>query len=75
MKQMPRHDIPTGPSKRHGLTLSQLRTIKIVIATRLGPNRRKDKKRGRKDEGGVPVDPNRPHTLSGGAAAALEFDD
>ena len=23
----------------------------------------------------VPVDPNRPNTLSGGAAAALEFDD
>jgi hypothetical protein len=27
------------------------------------------------DEGGVPVEPNRPDTLSGGAAAALEFDD
>ena len=24
---------------------------------------------------GVPVDPNQPNTLSGGAAAALEFDD
>ena len=27
------------------------------------------------DEGGVPVDPNKPRTLEGGAAAALEFDD
>ena len=27
------------------------------------------------DDGGVPVEPNRPHTLSGGAAAELEFDD
>ena len=31
--------------------------------------RRKDK-----DCGGVPVEPNRPNTLSGGAAAPLEFD-
>lgn len=27
------------------------------------------------DLGGVPVEPDRPGTLSGGAAAALEFDD
>ena len=27
------------------------------------------------DEGGVPVEPNRPKNLSGGAAAALEFED
>ena len=27
------------------------------------------------DLGGVPVEPNRPNTLGGGAAAALEFDD
>ncbi len=27
------------------------------------------------DRGGVPVEPNRPSTLSGGAAAALEFDE
>jgi hypothetical protein len=27
------------------------------------------------DEGGVPVEPDRPSTLSGGAAAALEFDE
>lgn len=35
------------------------------------------RRRPRKDEepGGVPVEPNRPNTLSGGAAAALEFDD
>ena len=28
-----------------------------------------------KDDGGVPVEPNKPNTLSGGAAAELEFDD
>lgn len=27
------------------------------------------------EDGGVPVEPNRPNTLSGGAAAALEFDE
>jgi hypothetical protein len=27
------------------------------------------------DDGGVPIDPSRPNTLSGGAAAELEFDD
>ena len=27
------------------------------------------------DQGGVPVEPNRPNNLSGGAAAELEFDD
>jgi hypothetical protein len=27
------------------------------------------------DDGGVPVEPDRPRDLSGGAAAALEFDD
>ena len=34
------------------------------------PNRRKDL-----DDGGVPVEPDKPRNLSGGAAAALEFDD
>jgi hypothetical protein len=33
-------------------------------------------RRGRDlDDGGVPVEPDRPRDLSGGAAAALEFDD
>jgi hypothetical protein len=36
---------------------------------------RKPRRRGKgKDSGGVPVEPNRPSTLSGGAAAPLEFD-
>ena len=34
------------------------------------------KKRGPDfEEGGVPVEPNRPKDMSGGAAAALEFDE
>ena len=32
------------------------------------------KRKKRPDEGGVPVEPNRPNTLTGGAAAALEFE-
>ena len=38
---------------------------------------RRRRRRGRKnlDEGGVPVEPNKPRNLSGGAAAALEFED
>lgn len=38
--------------------------------------RARRKKRGPDlEEGGVPVEPNRPKDMSGGAAAALEFDD
>jgi hypothetical protein len=38
--------------------------------------RRKRSRRGDDPEdGGVPVEPDRPNTLSGGAAAALEFDE
>ena len=39
--------------------------------------RRRRRRRRRKDldDGGVPVEPNKPLNLSGGAAAALEFDD
>jgi hypothetical protein len=36
--------------------------------------RRKGRRGADPDEGGVPVEPDRPSTLSGGAAAALEFD-
>ena len=37
---------------------------------------RKRRRRGRRDleDGGVPVEPNKPKNLSGGAAAALEFE-
>jgi len=38
--------------------------------------RSRRKKRGPDlEDGGVPVEPNRPKDMSGGAAAALEFDD
>jgi hypothetical protein len=37
--------------------------------------KRRRSRRGDEEDGGVPVEPNRPNTLSGGAAAALEFDE
>ena len=38
--------------------------------------RSRRKKRGPDfEDGGVPVEPNRPKDMSGGAAAALEFDE
>ena len=37
--------------------------------------RRRGRRRKDLDDGGVPVAPNKPRNLSGGAAAALEFED
>ena len=37
-------------------------------------NERRKRKRRDKDDGGVPVEPERPLNLSGGAAAPLEFE-
>jgi hypothetical protein len=41
----------------------------------LRKGRPKPRTRDTDDDGGVPVEPNRPSTLTGGAAAELEFDD
>ena len=41
---------------------------------RFGPRRRRNDDKDT-DDGGVPVEPDKPNTLSGGAAAELEFDD
>jgi hypothetical protein len=48
-----------------------------IYLTWIEQDRRSKRRRRRKGEepGGVPVEPNRPSTLSGGAAAALEFDE
>jgi hypothetical protein len=52
----------------------------LTLTWRLGPvtlvmEPLRRRKRKDPDRGGVPVEPNRPNTLSGGAAAPLEFDD
>ncbi len=49
-----------------------------MLAWSEAQEQRRRKRRGRRkdlDDGGVPVEPNKPKNLSGGAAAALEFDD
>lgn len=49
-----------------------------MLAWSEAQQQRRRKRRGRRkdlDDGGVPVEPNKPKNLSGGAAAALEFDD
>jgi len=60
----PRHDSSGGKPSR------QLNVLVRAVKTRL--RRRRDGSLG--DEP-CPVEPNRPLDLSGGAAAALEFDD
>lgn len=43
---------------------------------RTPPAARRKARRGRDpDEGGIPVEPDRPNTLSGGAAAAIDFEE
>jgi hypothetical protein len=60
----PRPDPIGGPPKRR----SHLAMLALVAML---PRRRK----GRDPDGGsVPVEPNRPNSLSGAAAAPLEFD-
>lgn len=65
LPRSPRPDPVRGPFPPR----SQLATLAMVAMLQ---RRRKDKD---PDQGGVPVEPNRPSTLSGGAAAGLEFDD
>jgi hypothetical protein len=55
----------------HGVTLH-------ILAWFNAQQKRSRPRRGRRkdlDDGGVPVEPNRPKNLSGGAAAALEYED
>ena len=74
---MPRADIP------HPIEEAIRRALRGVpkpwrdtIADQMLGRRRRKGKRGRDlDDGGVPVEPNKPRNLEGGAAAALEFDE
>ncbi len=56
-------------SRRHAFNLHMLAWVGAQ------EKRRRRRRRRDLDEGGVPVDPNQPLNLSGGAAAELEFDD
>jgi hypothetical protein len=63
---------------RHPLIEAEIRralgSAAAYVAWLEATTRRPRGKNKGKDSGGVPVEPNRPNTLSGGAAAPLEFD-
>ena len=68
------------PTPDHAPRRSSEERLRIVQERadirRLMDRIRRGKKRGDGEAGeGVPVEPNRPNNLSGGAAAALEFDE
>ena len=65
---MPRAD-PTG-GKHPSRSVASARVHRLLNNTRRRRRRDKDL-----DDGGVPVEPDRPKTLDGGAAAQLDFDD
>jgi hypothetical protein len=69
---MPLPDPPSQPRKRRRLPIALRDALDSMadFAKRRRRGRRKDL-----DDGGVPVEPNKPKNLSGGAAAALEFED
>lgn len=67
LSRLPKGGRGTWLDASHGLD----RRFPNVLAI-LG--RPRPRRRPRPEAGGVPVDPNRPNHLSGGAAAVLEFD-
>ena len=75
---MPSHDRPPsrGPHRQlpHRRRYGAAQFLEWVEA-RFGGRRRPGPRRKDGEDGGVPVEPNRPNTLSGGAAAELDFDD
>jgi len=66
---------PFRAHRKHGFQHSFALHILALIEARQGGRRNRRGRRKNLDDGGVPVEPNRPRNLSGGAAAALEFED
>ena len=68
--------------RRRGIRTSEELGIRMSVRVRIGPGQsgslrwRSTRRRPEADPeaGGVPVSPDRPRNLSGGAAAALEFE-
>lgn len=69
---MPRRDLPPRPRLPIGRSLPRGFTY-LLLAQAL--RRRKGRPPREGDSGGVPVEPDRPLGLSGGAAAEPDFDD
>jgi hypothetical protein len=61
----PPHRDPFGGPFKRSSHLATLALVAMLTRRRKGND---------PDRGGVPVEPNRPNTLSGGAAAPLEFE-
>jgi len=74
---MPRADIPYPIEEAIRRALRGIPSPwREAVADQMLRGRKRKGKRGRDlDDGGVPVEPNNPRGLSGGAAEALEFDD
>jgi hypothetical protein len=68
--------MPQGrsPSPIELLALQLAPGIRLVLSSAFGGTNKK-RGPGQADSDPCPVEPNRPHNLSGGAAAALEYDD
>ncbi len=64
---------PFRAHRKHGLR--QAFNLHMLAWSEAQETRRRRRRRKDLDDGGVPVEPNKPKSLSGGAAAALEFDD
>ena len=69
---MPTPDLGPRRSSEERLRIARERTFASRLADRI---KRRNKRRDGEAGDSVPVEPNRPNDLSGGAAAALEFDD
>lgn len=71
---MPTPDAPPRKPHRivHRLTLTRGR---VALSVSQFPRQKKGRRRLGPEAGGVPVDPNRPNTLTGGAAVALDFEE
>jgi hypothetical protein len=64
--------VPDLPSRK---LRSGVRGLSFTPGFRdIGPKGSWKKKRKDPDSGGVPAEPDRPNTLTGGAAAALDFE-
>jgi hypothetical protein len=66
----PRLRVPPRLERFEGASRRASRLATLALVAMLA-RRRKGKD---PDQGGVPVEPNRPNTLTGGAAAPLEFE-
>ncbi len=64
---------PLRPYRKHGR--GHAFHVHLLAWIEAQEKRRRQRRPKDLDEGGVPVEPNKPNNLSGGAAAALEFDD